>query len=84
MSAYSALTTSGSGYDVREAEEAFEKYCTGCHDADRSLRTLKNEVNWKYAIERMAFQYKLLYGEPIPPKAQTIILEYLIQNAGKE
>jgi len=84
ISAYSALTTPASGYDAQKAQEAFVKYCTGCHDAQRSLRTLKGEANWQYTIERMAFQYKLLYGEPIPPQAQRIILEYLIQNAGKE
>jgi len=84
MSVYGALTSPPSGYDSTKAEEAFVKYCTGCHDVDRSLRTIKDEVNWKYAIERMAFQYKLLYGEPIPPQDQRIILEYLIQNTGKE
>jgi hypothetical protein len=82
--AMGALTTPASGYDAKKAEETFTKYCTGCHDAQRSLRTRKGEANWQYAIERMAFQYKLLFGEPIPPQAQRIILEYLIQNAGKE
>ncbi len=84
VSAVGSLTTPVSGYDAKKAEETFTRYCTGCHNAERSLRTLKGEANWKYAIERMAFQYKLLFGEPIPQQAQRVILEYLIQNAGKE
>jgi hypothetical protein len=84
VTAMGALTTPGSGYDAVKAKETFTQYCTGCHDAQRSLRTLKGEANWEYTIERMAFQYKLLFGEPIPPQAQRIILEYLIQNAGKQ
>ena len=69
--------------DTKDAQKTFLSYCNICHSSNWALQAVKNEENWRLTIERMSFQYKMFGGREIPPTDQDIILEYLLQEAGK-
>lgn len=67
---------SGQGFDasvVQAGETAFNRYCTSCHDAQKSLQATKNLAGWRTTVRRMA-------GKPdaeIPENVHESIATYL-------
>jgi hypothetical protein len=65
-----------SGFDrsvVQAGEAAFNRYCTSCHDAQKSLEATKNLAAWRTTVRRMA-------GKPdaeIPENVHESIATYL-------
>ncbi|HQU41188.1 MAG TPA: hypothetical protein PK867_00190, partial [Pirellulales bacterium] len=67
---------SGQGFDasvVQAGETAFNRHCTSCHDAQKSLQATKNLAGWRTTVRRMA-------GKPdaeIPGNVHESIATYL-------
>jgi len=56
----------------------FQKHCTTCHDADRSLTKKKSLADWRITVQKMA----LKEDADIPEKVREPIAQYLAVHAG--
>lgn len=75
--------SSGKGFDaslVQAGEIAFNRNCTACHDAQKSLQASKSLSGWRTTVRRMAGKT----GAQIPESVHESIATYLAsRNAGE-
>jgi cytochrome c5 len=67
-------------YDQAAAEKLFQKHCTTCHPADRSLKKNKDQAGWEKTVARMQRYASGLFGDG---DAGTIV-QYLTSVRGPE
>lgn len=58
---------------VSRGQQAFESYCTQCHDANRAMQKSKSLSGWRATVQRMAGKD----GADIPAEARDPIATYL-------
>jgi hypothetical protein len=56
----------------------FQKHCTTCHDADRSLTKKKSLADWRITVRKMAMKE----DADIPERVHESIAQYLAVHAG--
>jgi hypothetical protein len=61
--------------------EAFEDYCTDCHQGSRALGVAKNVDEWKAVTRKMSQFRESRTGEGIPQDAQDEIIDYLMKGS---
>jgi hypothetical protein len=61
--------------------EAFEDYCTDCHQGSRALGVVKNVDEWKAVTRKMSQFRESRTGEGIPQDAQDEIIDYLMKGS---
>ncbi len=75
--------SSGKGFDaslVQAGETAFNRSCTSCHDAQKSLQASKSLAGWRTTVRRMAGKT----GAQIPESIHESIATYLAsRNEGE-
>lgn len=63
--------------------ELFERTCSRCHDPGRALAQDLDQGLWEALVGRMSDNAAQRFGKPIPEQEQKVIVEYLLQHAGK-
>jgi hypothetical protein len=62
---------------VSRGQQAFESYCTQCHDANRAMQKSKSLSGWRATVQRMAGKD----GADIPSEARDSIATYLASRS---
>ena len=77
-----AKAMAGEGLDMDKAKATFESFCSKCHALSRPLGKKKDRGAWTATVNRMSGYHKR-FGSEIPEDDRKMIIEYLVNVAGK-